>query len=1079
MPDKKIDYDLESTTSRSSTVQSALPVLKSRTHYASGANLRRMSTIESVRATTRAQQQKARVIGDFRTLSIHVTESRAEPKLVEKAKRKASKDIDDIATLDWHKLSIDELCQRLGVAPKSGLDKMMAAKRLAKDGRNVLSPPRTNWFAKIFWYFFGGFGTLLFVSSILCFIAWKPLGEPNPSTANLALAVVLLIVVLLQAVFNAWQDFTTSRTMAAIAGVLPTSILCRREGETKELPASELVMGDIVLLQLGAKVPADIRLIEVSSDLKFDRSILTGESLAVGATLDSTDENFMETRNVALQGTLCTEGSGVGVVVGRGNDTIFGRIAKAAGGKLAGLALSVVAIIVVFWAAFLRRRHPDFINVPTLIVDCVSVAVAFIPEGLPFCVTMSLTVIMKRKGVLCKSLATVESLGSVSLICSDKTGTLTQNKMAVANVLVGDIAYNAGEAFKVALKPTDPVHSALNQLISVAAVCNDATFVGKEDENMPSQDRKVVGDATDTGLLRFAASIASVNELRSTVTEVGKLAFNSRNKFALKLVSKRTTSTAVLTGLTDGLESREQLLLAKGAPDVLMPRCTSILQADGTTLPLTDEAQESLSAVQKRFASLGQRVLLFAKRSVSSKSTSNMVGTDEEKMIALVEDLTVVGLVALADPPKHDSRETVERCRAAGIRFFMVTGDFALTAAAIARQVGIITCPPHLVKGFNDLSPHDGSASTSVVSRDKLEHEDMASTTALVLSGADLLKLSEEQWAQVFDEIVFARTSPQQKLQIVKRFQDDGCTVGCTGDGTNDSPALKQADVGVAVAGGSGVAMEAADLVLLDDFSAIVTGIESGRLCFENLKKSILYLLPAGSFSELTPVILNVFFGLPQALSSIQMILICAITDVLPGISLCYEKPEADLLLRPPRRPKQDHLADPRLIIHAYAFLGMLESLTSMVAAFYFGFQRHGIPFSALWLQYGNYAVDADVLAEATNRAQSLYFFNLVICQWFNLLSTRTRRRSLFQQDPLFHPHTRNLRLFPAMLLALVLGIFFSYPKFFQDVFLTRAIPAQYFFLPEAYGLCILGMDEARKLAVRRWPDGFFAKTAW
>ncbi|BGP34191.1 hypothetical protein JCM10296v2_006006 [Rhodotorula toruloides] len=941
----------------------------------------------------------------------------------------------------------------------------MVAVRLARDGHNILSPPGTNWFAKIFWYFFGGFGTLLFICSILCFVAWKPLGEPNPSTANLALAVVLLIVVLLQAAFNAWQDFTTNRTMASIAGVLPTSILSRRDGETKELPASELVMGDIVLLKLGAKVPADVRLIEVSSDLKFDRSILTGESIAVGATVESTNDDFMETKNVALQGTLCTEGSAVGVVVGRGDDTIFGRIAKAAGGKrpvrstleveiarfvliIAGLALSVVDIIS-SGPAFLRRRHPDFINVPTLIVDCVSVALAFIPEGPPFCVTMSLTVIarqMKRKGVLCKSLATVESLGSVSLICSDKTGTLTQNKMAVTNVLVGDIAYNAGEALKVSLNPTDPVHCALNQLISIAAVCNDATFVGKEDEHIPSQDRKVVGDATDTGLLRFAASIASVDKLRSTVTEVGKLAFNSRNKFAHKLVSKRTDSTA--------------LILAQGAPDLLMRRCTSILQADGTTLPLTDEAQESLSAVQKRFASLGH------------KTTSDMIGTDEEKIMALVKGLTVVGLVALADPPKHDSRETVGRCRAAGIRFFMGTGDFALTAAAIARQVGIITCPPHLVKGLDDLRRHnDSTASSTAAERDKLEQGGFASPTALVLSGADLLKLSEEQWAQVVKAL--------RRDQIVKRFHNDGCTVGCTGDGTNDSPALKQADVGVAVGGGPDVAMEAADLVLLVDFSYIVTGTESGRLCFENLKKSILYLLPAGSFSELTPVLLNVFLGLPQALSSIQMILICAITDVLPGISLCYEKPEADLLLRPPRRPKQHHLADSRLTIHAYAFLGMLESLTSMVAAFYFGFQRHGIPFSALWLKYGEYAVDADVLAEATNRAQPLCFFNLVICQWFNLLSTRTHRRSLFQQDPLFHPRTRNLRLFPAMLLALVLGIFFSYPKFFQDVFLTRAISAQYFFLPAAYGLCILGMYEARKFAVRRWPDGFFAKTAW
>ena len=227
------------------------------------------------------------------------------------------------------------------------------------------------------------------------------------------------------------------------------------------------------------------------------------------------------------------------------------------------------------------------------------------------------------------------------------------------------------------------------------------------------------------------------------------------------------------------------------------------------------------------------------------------------------------------------------------------------------------------------------------------------------------------------------------------------------------------------------------------------------------------------------PVLLNVFFGLPQALSNIQMIIICAIVDPLPALSLIYEKSEADLLLQPPRDRKRDRLVDWRLLLQAYGFLGLLESLTAMTGAFYFGFHRHGIPFSALWLKFGNYDVDPDLLAEATNRAQSIYFFNLVIMQWFNLLSTRTRRLSIFQQDPIFNPQTRNLRLFPAMLMALCLAVFFSYIPFFQKTFLTRGVAVEYYFLPMAYGLGLLALDEVRKWSVRRWPHGFTARIAW
>ncbi|KAJ7211563.1 hypothetical protein GGX14DRAFT_534540 [Mycena pura] len=974
-----------------------------------------------------------------------------------------------LSAVTWHILSAQEVCNRLGVSAVVGLDGPIAARRLAANGKNVLSRPPKNLPKKIFFYIFGGFGSLLFVGSIFCFIAWRPLGDPNPSAPNLALGVVLLVVIVIQAMFNAWQDWSTSHVMASIAGLLPTETLVTRDGGqfNARLPASDLVSGDIVTISLGSKVPVDLRLIEVSSDLRFDRSILTGESNEISGSVDCTDKNFLESRNIALQGTLCTSGSGIGVAVALGDNTVFGRIAKQAGRErpvrtsleveitrfvliIATLAITVALIIVIVWGAWLHRDFPGFISVPNLLIDCVSVAIAFIPDGLPVCVTLSLTVIasaMRSSSILCKSLSTVESLGSVNFIASDKTGTLTQNKMSVVNAAVGLARYSAAEARELAARG-GPAGVAVRELVALAALCNDAGFeAAKVEEAL--EVRKVNGDATDSGLLRFVESIMRTDELRDSWIETGKIAFNS------------------------------------SAPDILMRRCSSYIDVDGAQRPLDKSVIAGISAIQEDYAACGQRVLLLAKKAVAyavSKESADATGSGsslEDFLISENIDLTVVGLFALVDPPRPDTAETVRICRRAGIRFAMVTGDFSLTAAAIAREVGIITVPEKAIKHLADLPLDTPLAETPAYDADKPED---APQTSLVLSGPEMMTMTESQWKQVltFDEIVFARTSPQQKLQIVRAFQGGGCTVAVTGDGVNDAPALKQADVGVAMAGGSEVAMEAADLVLLsDNLSTLLTGIKYGRLCFENLRKSILYLLPAGSFSELMPVVLNVFAGVPQALSSIHMIIICVVTDVLPALSLVYEKPEADLLLRKPRDRKKDHLASVKLLMHAYFFIGLIESLTSMTAAFYFGFQRSGVPFSALWRKYGGADVDPAVLTELTNRAQSLYFFNLVIMQWFNLLSTRTRRLSLFQQNPIGSPATRNFFLFPAMFGALALACFFSYVPVFQNVFLTRGVAAQYFFLPMAYGVMLLFLDEMRKLWTRTHPRSFLARIAW
>lgn len=1096
--EKALQFDVESLGGSTEKESEETPhvLAETRSHH-SGVALDRSASVYSQRVNI-----GAKIPGEFRTLSINVDETKEGS-----ANAKAKTIVKEIADLDWHELDTLEVLTRLGVSEKTGLDGPMITRRLAQNGKNVITPPPKNLPRRIFFYIFGGFGSLLFVASIICFLSWRPLGDPDPATANLALAVVLLIVIVIQAVFNAWQDFTTSRTMNSIAAMLPLDVLVIRDGHTLKVPAPELVLGDIVHVTMGCKVPADLRLVDVSSDLKFDRSILTGESNAVPATVESTNPSFMESRNIALQGTLCVGGDGLGVCVCLGDNTVFGRIAKQAASERPGrtsleseilrivliicsLAIAIDIIVVILWASWLHRKFPGFISVPVLLIDLVSVAVAFIPEGLPIAVTLSLTVIagaMRKANILCKSLSTVESLGCVNFIASDKTGTLTLNKMTVVNVAVGDELLTVSEA-RTATVSNGPTAEHNKILAAIAGICNDAHF-DTTDQELPVEIRKVHGDATDTGLLRFSEGIMPVEDSRSAWIERAKLAFNSKNKFAMKLlqaVPRVKPVTSMPISSTDNFAAlSDYVLLVKGAPEIISRRCSHIMDSKGSIVPMDDAHADSLSAIQEQFASNGQRVLLMAKKIIRGAELPVDFFVEsgsfpmEDRMLGLNSDLTAVGLVALIDPPRDDVKDTVTIARRAGIRFAMVTGDFSSTAAAIAHQVGIITTPMSKVQHVKDL-PHDASLESVAVYEPEIDKRSNPEMQSLVLSGSDLIGMTESQWKQAlaFDEIVFARTSPQQKLQIVKKLQASGCTVAVTGDGVNDSPALKQADVGVAIAGGSEVAMEAADLILLSDFSAIITGIQYGRLCFENLRKTILYLLPAGSFSELMPVVLNVLTGVPQALSSFQMIIICVFTDVFPALSMVNEKPEADLLLRRPRDRKKDRLINWRLLLHAYFFLGMIESVTSMVGAFYFGFQRNGVPFSQLWLKYGGYDADPDLVKELTNKAQSIYFYNLVMMQWFNLLATRTRRLSLFHQNPL-GSKTRNIFIFPAMAAALTIACFFSYVPWFQQVLLTRGIHVEFFFLPLAYGIVMLFLDEARKWWNRGHPSSLLARIAW
>ncbi|UZJ57002.1 hypothetical protein CBS101457_006322 [Exobasidium rhododendri] len=1057
-----------------------------------GIGLPRTLTLERPRF-----EQKNKVIGDFKTLSIQLSQGGLADGTKKSNKKK--KQLRDIADLDWHRLTVEETLTRLGVNQSNGLDTAQAKRRLDRDGPNVMSKPPNRWLSKLFKYVFGGFGSLLTGAAIVCFIAWR-IGEPKQAS-NLALGVILFVVVAITALFNAWQDFTTSRVMESVRGMLPSDVPVLRNGTIQIIPAVDVVRGDIINCKMGAKMAADCRTIQIESELKFDRSSLTGESDAIAATLEMTEENFLESRNILLAGTKCVAGDGLAIVVATGDASVFGRLAKTSSAPktekttlekeiswfvitIASLAAGISIICIIIWAAFLRPKHRNFMSVSALLVNVVSILVSFIPEGLPCAVSLSLTVVaakMRKAKVLVKSLSIVETLGAVNVVCSDKTGTLTQNKMFVGNCAIHGFKEDEMSEVVNHIAMSTPIGHAFSQLAWVAAVCNAAKF-DQATLHLPTEQQNIFGDATDTAILRFAEQSVGVEASKQGWETVQQLAFNSKNKFAIRLMETLDDESVkrALPASTVFHAEDQYLALVKGAPDVLMSRCTMTVDASGQELPLTSQRLEYLAQLQNEWASKGQRVLLLARRVINKKELGDGDASTlaESQLIDCIQQLTIVGLVGIIDPPRPEIPSVVKTVRRAGSRFFMVTGDFQATAVAIARQCGIITSEE--VMTFEDIC----SGKLCLPKYWFLDDNDSRPQRALSLTGTDIQKLQPHDWEQVcnFDEIVFSRTTPDQKLRIVKEFQQRDGVVAMTGDGVNDAPALKQADCGIAMGGpgASEVAIEAADMVLLESFSAFVDALLYGRLCFDNLKKTVAYLLPAGTFSELWAVLLSFFFGLPQALSNIQMILICVLTDLFPSLSLIQEEPESDVLLRKPRNTKTDRLANIQLLGHAYAFVGIPLTVTSCAMTFWY-MERRGIPFSDMWLTYGEGVVQTtrpDYFNQVLYEANAIYFFNLIIMQYFDLHSLRTRRLSLFQQWP-YWGKARNLYIIPAIIASFSFAIFFSYVPAIQRVFLTRGIPVEYFFLPVAFGIVLLSFDELRKLIVRTYPKSIVAKIAW
>jgi P-type Ca2+ transporter type 2C len=903
--------------------------------------------------------------------------------------------------MENYRLTSTDVLKSLSTDPEQGLDQTEAAVRLRRHGPNLLVERGRKGRWLILWeQLTSVMVAVLVVAAVVSLV----LGDYKD-------AVVIGAIVLINTALGFTQEYRAEKAMSALKRMTVPTVRVRRSGRVQELTAGELVPGDIVQLEAGNVVPADGRLVE-SINLRIQEAALTGESEPVekDALLTATGELPLgDRRNMAYMGTVVTYGRGQLAVTATGMDTELGAVADLIqtvssertplqqrldqlGRRLAVVALGIV--VVIFALGLVRGEE-----LKLMFLTAVGMAVAAVPEGLAAVVTIALALgaqRMLRRRALIRRLAAVETLGSVTVICSDKTGTLTQNRMTVTVLDVAGHRRNldlAADSEDPSLSPSAPLCPGLTLLLAGGALCNDALMapVQAGSASGPGTAPSIVGDPTEAALVVAAARMGlHKGPLERAMPRVAEVPFDSARKLM-------TTVHAVTdpTGTPEALRSAlaygdgQYLAFTKGAVDRLLDESTSVWSGADGAEPLTESWRQRISAANDQLAGDGSRVLGLAFRRLESP----VINANSS---SLERDMVFVGLFGMIDPPRAEVRQAVATCAAAGIRPVMITGDHPLTASFIARDLGI-------------------------------------AQDDTILTGQQLDQLSgEELEAAVGEVAVYARVSPEHKLKIVQALQKQGHIVAMTGDGVNDAPALKKADIGVAMGiTGTDVSKEAADMVLLDDnFSTIVAAVEEGRVIYDNIRKFIKYLLTTNS-AEVWLMLLAPFLGMPLPLLPLQILWINLVTDGFPALALGLEPAEHDTMHRPPYRPGESVFS--RGIGRHIVWVGLLMGLLSLGTGYVYW--RAG---NAHW--------------------QTMVFTTLALSQMAHVMGIRSGRESLFRLGLL-----SNKPLLAAVLSTLLLQVGVIYLPVLQSFFRTTAVPLPDLLLSVALSSLVFAAVELEK----------------
>jgi P-type Ca2+ transporter type 2C len=906
----------------------------------------------------------------------------------------------------WHTSEVEEVLNALGTHAASGLGDEEAARRLAEHGPNELEDRGTKKPWVILWE---QFTEVMIVILIVAAVVSALLGDYEDSIAIAA-------IVVLNAVLGYTQEYRAERAMAALKRLSAPHVKVRREGHVRETSASELVPGDVVLLEVGNLVPADGRLLE-EANLRVQESALTGESEPVDkdpAALEEDDAPLGERADMVYSSTVVASGRGLFVVTETGMATELGKIAamiQAADseqtplqrrmnqmGKV--LALAALAIVgVVFVLGLLRGE-----NLEVMFLTAVSLAVAAVPEGLPAVVTIALALgaqRMLRRHALIRKLPAVETLGSVTVICSDKTGTLTENRMTATVLDVADHTVELAGGSTTSSKPgsdggtqqaadEDP---AVTLVLAGGTLCNDALLDEDEEDGF-----RAIGDPTEGALVVAAAREGMKKpELESSLPRIREVPFDSRRKRMTtvhEVVSPSGSETGeTLQSLSKGEgDDAPYVAFTKGAVDSLLEISSHVWSGDGRVEALGEEWRERISAANERLAGDGVRVL-----GVGLRRLQGLDGPGDE----LERDLTFVGMVGMIDPPRPEAKDAVETCKRAGIRPVMITGDHPLTAGYIATELGIV--------------------------------EDRR-----ILVGRDLANISGDELKGLVEEVpVYARVSPENKLSIVEALQEKGHIVAMTGDGVNDAPALKKANIGVAMGiTGTDVSKEAADMVLTDDnFATIVAAVEQGRVIYDNIRKFIKYLLTSNS-GEILVMLMGPFVGLGLPLVPLQILWINLVTDGLPALAVSAEPAERGTMRRPPRPPSESVFA--RGLGRHILWVGALMAIVSLA--------------TGVWYSQ----VEPEIW-------QTMLFTTLTLSQLAHVMAIRSGDESLFRVGLL-----SNKPLLGAVAITFLLQLVAIYTPFFQEFLDTEALPLADLAIAVALSTIIFWAVEVEKWLIRR-----------